>query len=382
MVNTSLLKQAQTVALKNLRACYQTNGIIAGQHHFTDYWGRDGYFAAFGALAAGDDEVVKKMVKIFLSFQREDGLIPYRVMRGPVTIGKYLGRPKFYKTPRPTYRLRQIGPVVLDGATLTLIFFALLGLKKRWPSHFDQQIQKALNYLKTQERHGLLWEGVMTEWHDSVWKYGNLLYCNVIYWQMYGQLAAYYQKIKNPIWKTLIKKQTAIGKALRQRLWTGEFFADWHDYKRQDYFNAFGNLMAIAWGLTTPVETESIMKKTQTVKIDFTLETNVPKYPWWRVDLVNRLGGVSDYQNYGLLWWQPSAAYLLALVATNQRAEAERWAEKISRKLVKDKLIYEIYERDGQPANRLTYKSETPFAWSAGMLFDALEKFGKLNKPR
>ena len=100
---------ALKIAINELRKCYTDKGIIAGIHHFTDYWARDGFFACFGALAINDTSIVKKQVNLFFSFQRNDGLIPYRIMQGPVNIAKYLGKPIFYKTPRPTYRLRNIG---------------------------------------------------------------------------------------------------------------------------------------------------------------------------------------------------------------------------------------------------------------------------------
>lgn len=111
----SLISRARTIAINNLRACYSSSGILAGQHHFTDYWARDGFFAAFGSMSIGDFEIVEKMAETFFSFQRQDGLIPYRIMTGPVTIGKYFGSGKKWAILKPTYKLRGYGPEVLDG---------------------------------------------------------------------------------------------------------------------------------------------------------------------------------------------------------------------------------------------------------------------------
>jgi glycogen debranching enzyme len=237
----SIQDQAIKIVTDSLRACYVANGIIAGPHHFTDYWARDGFFAAFGSLAIGDQEIVEEMLSLFFSHQREDGLIPYRIMRGPLSLSKYWGRPKFYPSPKPTYKLRGVGQPILDGTTLSLLFAALLKKEAYLP-----QIQLALSYLESKEKHGLLWDGPMGEWNDAVWKWGNLLYSNVIYWYMYDRLANWIKTIDPAFSSTLASKATQIATSLRSRLWNGEYFADWHDYRRQDYIYPFGNSLAIA----------------------------------------------------------------------------------------------------------------------------------------
>lgn len=372
----SVLEMAFKTALQDLRACYEEHGIIAGRHHFTDYWARDGFFAAMGSLAAGDWDIAEKMVKLFLSHQRADGLIPYRIMRGPITIGKYLGRPKFYKNPQPTYRLRGFGPLVLDGTTLTLTVLAQLGQRGRpVAARSTAAVRRALRFLESRERYGLLWDGVLAEWNDSAYKWGTLLYSNIIYWKMFEELKKYYQQRDNPFWKEVAQKQTSVAEALRRRLWNGRYFADWYDYKRHDYLYPYGNCLAIAWGFTTPQETAVILKEVNTVKIKFTLDTNTPKYPWWRIEIFNHLLGMGDYQNHSLLWWQPSTAYLEALLAAGKTNEANRHAQTIAQQIL-SVGIYECYERKGEPVRRLAYRSEGPFAWAAGGIVQALIRQG------
>ncbi len=361
------LDEATAIAKKSLRACYQDDGIIAGPHHFTDYWARDGFFAAFGSLAIGDTNIIKKMLALFFSYQRSDGLIPYRIMRGPISLGKYLGRPKFYDHPRPTYRLRGVGQEVLDGTTLTVLFGALLKEDQYLP-----QIKKALKFLEIKEKHGLLWDGPMAEWNDSVWKYGNLLYSNVIYWYMYDSLASWIKGI-DPSYSTTLKlKADKIAACLRTRLWNGKYFADWHDYKRHDYLYPFGNCLAITWGLTSQPETESILRECSLISHNFTLETNTPKYPWWRIDLFQRLAGMADYQNHGILWWQPITTYLSALKRAGHQNQAYTLMNKIAQIIMRDGDIYECYERDGAPVKRPVYISEHPFAWASGLILYSL----------
>lgn len=359
----SLLRQALGIAQRDLRECYLGEGIIAGTHHFTDYWARDAFFAALGSLEIGDKDIVEKLVGLFFSHQRSDGLIPYRILRGPVTIGKYLGKPKLYSAPRPTYKLRGIGQEVLDGTTLTVLMAALLH-----QDEYMNHIRSALDFLESKERHGLLWDGPMAEWNDTALKYGNLLYSNVIYWYMYDRLAAW---TKDDTWSA---KRDRIARSMRNRLWNGSFFADWHDYKRQDYFYPFGNCLAIAWGMTAPGESASILSECEKHIVSFTLETNSPPYPWWRIDPLQQAVGMGSYQNHSTLWWQPVVAYITALNKTNRHGEAERFRNICAKKIAADGKVYECFQRNGKPLRKRIYTSEGPFAWSSGMLVWALSQ--------
>jgi hypothetical protein len=357
------------LVIKNLRSCYYPNGIVAGRHHFTDYWARDGFFASLGSMAIGDFEIVNKMVELFFSYQRYDGLIPYRVMNGPmISLQKYLmGKPPKYSLPKPTYRLRGFGQNIYDGTTLCVLVAAELGIMNKLKKNFINESVRALNYLETREKQGLLWDGPMAEWHDSIYKFGNLLYSNVIYWKSLKRLGDYLKKINDDRAGWFDTKQKSVAKSIRKRLWNGKFFADWYDYKRQDYFYPYGNLLAVLWGLTTPHESESILEEAGKLWFGFTLETNVPKYPWWRVDFLNHLIGMGDYQNQGVLWLQPGILYAAALAKVGRLKKSEAFLKLISDQILKFGGVYEAYERNGKPIQRIIYKSEQPFAWSAGL---------------
>lgn len=58
------LVQTADIAISNLRSCYSRFGILAGRHHFTDYWARDGFFAAF-RLGGGDVSVGGQRIGVF-----------------------------------------------------------------------------------------------------------------------------------------------------------------------------------------------------------------------------------------------------------------------------------------------------------------------------
>lgn len=368
------IKEALQIAQRDLRTCYVSEGIIAGPHHFTDVWGRDGYFAALGAMTLGGQEdfaVINRMIDQFFSFQLPSGMLPYRLMRSKMTLGKYRGKPTYLETPQPTYRLRGIGQNILDGTTLTVLFSALMNRKEHL-----QKIISALEFLKTKEKNGLLWDGPMAEWNDCVWKFGNLLYSNVIYWYMYDRLEHFSLGFDKKLSLEFSQKKQHIAEALRKRLWNGKYFADWNDIKRHDYLYPYGNCLAVAWGLTNEEESHSILDSVGGATAQFGIQTNTPKYPWWRVDFLHRAIGMGDYQNQSVIWWQPVISFLSALQKMGRKKEAEKLAQKISAKIVVDQQIHECYEPNGknEPVKRLAYQSESPFAWASGMIVHVLSQ--------
>ena len=74
-----MIKRAFDISVRNLRACYSKNGILAGKKHFDDYWARDGFFSSIGSLYLGDYSVVKKNLELFIKHMKEDGQIPLRI---------------------------------------------------------------------------------------------------------------------------------------------------------------------------------------------------------------------------------------------------------------------------------------------------------------
>ena len=66
------IAKAWTIAHKALKECYKGPGIIAGKHHFDDFWARDSFFASWGSLAAGDFTEVRSNLDLFFRFQKKE----------------------------------------------------------------------------------------------------------------------------------------------------------------------------------------------------------------------------------------------------------------------------------------------------------------------
>src|SRR5574341_2416982 len=95
------IRRAHRIAVRDLRACYNPDGIVAGRLHFNAYWARDGFWASFGALALGDFEQVRNHLDTYIRFQRPSGELPVRVEYVAHTFGRYHTQ---RMTPKALYR--------------------------------------------------------------------------------------------------------------------------------------------------------------------------------------------------------------------------------------------------------------------------------------
>lgn len=362
--NLHNIKNAQSIAHYALRACVTNDGIVAGTHHFVDLWARDSLFATFGSDALS----AKTTIETFLKFQREDGLIPYRVMRSKTSIAKYFGKPTLLRRLMSNFRSHQSGGLVLDGGLMVIIATSEYVRQSRDFRFFQTnriQLERAMHWYENRFGDHLLSEWFQCEWADGVLKMGQTLYTNVLYWKALGDIGYH-------------SRQRCIGDLIRKHFWNGTYFADWADYKRQDYFSSYANMLAIVFGLATKAESKSILDFAKRYCLsDWSLETNYPKYPFWRIPPMQYVSGLADYHNRGCLWLQPGITYAVALNTCGYHRDAQVIFSKIAQQINRHNRVYEVYEKDGTPVNRSLYRSEGPFAWSAGLFLWASRILGQ-----
>jgi glycogen debranching enzyme len=371
-----LRKDAYRLAKRALIACNSPLGFIAGTHHFVDLWARDGLFATLGANKYGLSAASKKTIETFLSFQRADGLVPYLILRSRMTIGKYFNRHSFYQTPIARFRSNQSGGIVPDGGLLAVIA-ATDYVRTKSDRVFARKqygsLVRAFAWYPRKFGNGLIREWFLCEWADAVLKVGCTLYTNMLYWKAAQEMmylarllkrsddVIYYESIANRLYEVIQKK-----------FWNGLFFADWIDYARHDYIATHANMMAIVWGLATKQQAHIILTYARTYCWNgWTLESNYPRYEWWRIPLLQRVAGMADYHNRGCMWLQPGIWYAMALHSVKQSALAKEVMDVIAKKIVDAGEVYEVFEKNGLPVARRLYRSEGPFAWTAGLFLKA-----------
>lgn len=367
------------IARESLNMCVTPDGYTAGTHHFIDLWARDSFFACLG-----DIESINTLntLNTFKKYQRKDGLIPYRIRRSSLNLGKYFGKPKMLEKLKPDFRSFQSGATVFDGGVLYLLTISkrLLVTKNDIEIlDFSKSIEKVYKYYKNKFKGQLIYEGYLCEWVDEVLKHGNTLYTNVLYIASLKSLLKLVEKspdyFSNISVIELNDEITSLKKELYEKLWNGKYFSDFYTFKRYDYLSSYSNLLAVIFDITNKEESKSILSEIeQKCDTGNGILSNYPKYPWYMIPFYTYIIGMQDYHN-GILWLQPWIAYVIALKRVGNIEKANIELEKIQ-KIVKEKgVIFENYENDWSPVKRMFYTSEGPFAWSSGKILWALNEF-------
>lgn len=378
-INLHNIKNAQSIALHSLHVCVTSDGIIAGVHHFSDLWARDSLFATFGANVSGLSKESKKTLSTFLSYQRRDGLIPFLVRRDRLTLAKYFGRHSLLPSPRPQFRSSQSFGLVPDGGLMAVIAtkqYVESSNEDAFLNNNYSSLIHAMRWYPHKFGKELIREWFQCEWADAILKSGSTLYTNILYWKALTDMASLAKRVNN--WadiKYFSSLSNLIGTSIRQTLWNGSFFADWKDlFTRQNYFASHGNMLAIVFGLASTTETKKILNYAKRHCWNgFTLETNYPGYPPWRIPITSYLIGMADYHNRGCLWLQPGILYSVALFRAGFSTEARFALSQIAEKIIEHD---EVYEKSGRPVHRTLYQSEHAFAWSAGLFLWASHILG------
>jgi len=113
-----VIRRAYRIAERDLRACYNPHGIVAGRLHFNAYWSRDGFWALFGALALGHFDQVRAHLDTFIMYQLPTGEVPVRIEYVGHTFGGYHTQRMM---PRAIYRAGAVFPHPLDPSALFII---------------------------------------------------------------------------------------------------------------------------------------------------------------------------------------------------------------------------------------------------------------------
>ncbi|MBI5019458.1 hypothetical protein HZB58_04265 [Candidatus Gottesmanbacteria bacterium] len=362
---------AYSIARADLAACVSSSGYIAGAHHFVDLWARDSLFATLGANMAGQSAISRKTIETFLHYQQPDGLVPYLILRSKHGLGKYFNRHVYYKDPVAHFRSHMSFGIVPDGGVMTIIAARAYRENSGDTAFLKQHYTKLVNaFMWYEKRSGgsLIREWFQCEWADALLKSGRTLYTNVLYFKAATDMAWIARKMRFiPDVEYFARRAEEIRTLINTHLWTGSFYADWKDWKRQDYFAVHPNMLAVIFGLADKKQATSILAfaKKHTWN-GWTMENSFPVYPIWRVPLLHMLIGMRDYHN-GLIWLQPGILYAVAQCIAGNRREAKTVFRHIAEKVIRTRGVHEVYERSGTPVKRWVYRSEQPFAWSSGL---------------
>jgi len=375
------------IAADNLRSAIEVRHMSnrktrellhAGYRNFRESWARDFSFAAYGLLALKEFNVVKDTLEAFLDHQTLEGQFPVKLhSMGAATrfMHSLLGREQSTEIPlRPKY-LSGHGAPSLDGQCLMVIAAIHYSFQTEdhefLRTHWDA-LCKAISWTEASVKDitdGLLSQGAFADWADSIARNGRVLYTNVIYWKALQEMseAASHFELKDQI-SFYSKKAERVASAIQQHLWRpqlGYFAAS----DALDQLTSSGNLLAIAWGLASTDQANSIMDALIVNGMASPVPTKVayPSYPRHLIALENRLGGVANYHT-DAAWLWIGAWHVVALARSGRTDEAHGILSRIADVIVRDQQVHEVYGPNGQPLSSFWYKSESPLSWNAGMV--------------
>jgi GH15 family glucan-1,4-alpha-glucosidase len=334
-------------------------------------------FASFGLIELAEFQVVKEALEVFLINQRPSGQFPVKVHSTNI-LDRYLHSLFRREQPiaeplRPKY-ITAHNTISLDGNALLVIALLNYALRSgdsnfahlHWPA-----LKQAIAWLEAHalEQDGLLHQAPFADWADSIARQGRVLYTNVVYWKVLADLAAaapLYGYPKDQAYFAI--KADQLQQAINDHFWREDlgYYVTNHLF---DNLSSSGNLLAIAWELTTPQQAHAILDNMHRFDMADPVPTQTVHraYPDKFIALENRLGGLAHYHTSAAWLWL-GAWHVIALARMERVAEAETLLYRISRVIVRDGAVHEVYGSEGHHLSTFWYTSEAPLTWSAGMV--------------
>ena len=380
-----IIPHALKIAEDNLRAGLEKRRLpdgvektilCAGVRHFREPWARDTGFASFGLIELEEIQATKEALEVFLLTQSPEGQFPVKI-HSTHFLERYFyslfNREQPIDRPISPRYITAHNTISLDGNSLLIIAILNYALRSGDYDFVRQnwnRLKHALTWLEThvKESDGLLHQGAFTDWADSVARQGKILYTNVIYWKALLDMAEVAQTCGYPEdRRTLGQKAREIRDAINEHFWrpdlgyyvTSQFF---------DNLSSSGNLLAIAWGLASPEQSHAILDAMRYFGMGTPVPTKVVHraYPKKFIAIENRIGGIADYHTY-FAWLWLGAWHVIALSRMERLEEARELLYNMSRVIVRDGAVHEVYQPNGHYASSIWYTSESPLTWSAGM---------------
>ena len=360
--------------------------LHAGYRNFSESWARDFGFAAFGLLTLKQYNPVKETLEAFLWHQTTEGQLPVKLHSVHVVtrfLHSFFGREQPNELMLKPKYLSGHGAPSLDGQALLVIAALaytqetgnLKFLQEHWP-----ELRSAMNWLDRYRKgmgdDPLLHQGAFADWADSIARHGRVLYTNVVYWKALSEMAIAANRLdhQQEAVEYFVQAEKVL-RAINRYFWRQDlgYFVTSDELLQ---LSSDGNLLAIAWGLATQEQAESILKVMERAKMAEPVPTRVtyPSYPRHLIALENLLGGVENYHT-DASWLWIGAWHAIALVKTGQMDAAQTLVSRILNVIVQDRQVNEVHAPTGKPLSSMWYTSEAPLTWNAGMILYACHIF-------
>ena len=374
------------IQIRRLTSTLNKEIVHAGYRNFSESWARDFGFAAYGLLTLKQYNPVKETLEAFFWHQTPEGQLPVKLHSVDV-VTRFLH--SFFEREQPTETLLKPkyisghGAPSLDGQALLVIaalaYTQETGNKTFLENHWGE-LRAAMrwleNYRKGPEDDPLLHQGAFADWADSIARRGRVLYTNIVYWKALSEMAvaASRLELKQEAVSYFVRAENVL-RAINRHFWRSDlgYFITSDELTQ---LSSDGNLLAIAWGLTKPEQSEIILNIMEEAKMAEPVPTRVtyPSYPRQLIALENLLGGMATYHTSASWLWIGSW-HIIALVKTGQVEAAQKLVARMLEVIVRDRQVHEVHAPNGRPLSSIWYTPEAPLTWNAGMVIYACQIF-------
>lgn len=381
-----LLVQAGQIAAANVRGAIEERPLPDGTHklvlnagwrNFREPWARDFGFASFGLVEMNERRALRETLELFLLFQTPEGQFPVKIHSTNVVeryVYSLFRRQQPIHSPLRPKHITAHNTISLDGNAL-IIIAALNYLRQIEDEAFCQThwpaLKRGLQWLETQalSDDGLLHQGAFTDWADSIKRVGVVHYTNMLYWKALHEFAIDAAKYGYEADHKLFSAKTdRLKTAINDHFWHKELGFYSTSQQFPSVLSSAGNLMAIAWGLASATQANSILDKMAALGMADPIPTQVTSQPYGSafIAIENRLAGIPHYHTAAAWLWL-GAWHVIALVRSGRLAEAHDLLERMSAAIVRDGVVHEVYGENGRYLSTRWYTSEAPLTWSASL---------------
>ncbi len=333
--------------------------LCAGFRHFREPWARDFGFACFGLLAEGRNQVVQDGIRLFFEHQRADGQLPLK-LHSTRLLERYLhsvlGRVQPNQTDLIPRYLTAHGTRSLDSVLLLVIAWGECLRRTGELEELRPQVYRALEWVeRVKDARGLINQGPFADWADSIGRRGAVLYTNVLWWKARLSLA---DGSAEEIGRNILK----------------HFYKDGYLHNTPDspIFTSPANFMAVAWGLTDPEQSRSILDYAESREISRVVPARVTdrNYPFYQVSPLMWVAGISNYHT-SCSWMWIGGWHAVACQRAGRIEKAREIMQKMLDTVDRDRTVFEVHAPDGKPLAKKLYHSEEPLSWNAAMILYA-----------
>ncbi|MFH1376556.1 MAG: glycoside hydrolase 100 family protein [Candidatus Woesearchaeota archaeon] len=324
MVKKNILDEAYEKAKEVMKICSTKYGLYAsgGKKGYKGVWSRDSMISLIGAGTDKDKlykEQFKKSLITLAKYQSKLGQIPNAVLK--------LDKKK-----------RQADFKSIDSSLWFVIGHYIYKKRYRDSNLFKKQkknIDKAILWIKQRDigEDVTLEQLSTTDWQDAFPnKYGAVIGTQALYYKILDDIKE--NKVKN-------KLKKIVNESKENQLWSGKYYwaYRWKNHNKYkeigDWFDSFGNLIAIIFDLADRKKSISILKYIEKNKVarPYPMKdihpTIKPDGKYWEDYYYDAKATPNNYLNGGI-WPFIGSFYVLALIKLKKYKEAKKELEKLA----------------------------------------------------